>query len=126
MDKMWEMLPILPLIAMFIIVPVIIKLLSDNKTRRQLIEKGLVDEKIKYLFQDKPKDYVGSSLKWGMILIAVGLAVFVGQMVPRYLVEEVTIGCMLIFGGLALVLYYVIAGKKLNRCEEARPETQQR
>ena len=123
MDKMWEMLP---LIVMFLVVPVIIKLLSDNKTRRQLIEKGLVDEKIKYLFPDKPKDYVGSSLKWGMISIAVGLAVFAGQMAPRDLVEEVTIGCMLVFGGLALVIYYVIASKKLNKSGQEKSETQLR
>jgi len=123
MDKMWEMLP---LIAMLIIVPIIIKQLTEHKTRRQLIEKGLVDEKIKYLFPDKPKDYVGSSLKWGMILIAVGLAVFAGQMVPRDLVEEVTIGCMLVFGGLALVIYYVIASKKLNKSGEEKSETQLR
>jgi hypothetical protein len=123
MDKMWEMLP---LIVMLVVVPVVVKLLSENKTRRKLIEKGLVDENIKYLFPDKPKNYVSSSLKWGMVLIAVGLAVFAGQMAPSDLVEEVTIGCMLIFGGLALVLYYVIASKKLKRCEEARSETQPR
>lgn len=123
MDKMWEMLP---LIAMLLVVPVVIKLLSENKTRRKLIEKGLVDENIKYLFPDKPKDYVSSSLKWGMVLIAMGLAVFVGQVAPSNLVEEVTIGAMFIFGGLALVLYYVIASKKPNRREEARSETQQK
>jgi hypothetical protein len=123
MDKMWEMLP---LIAMLLVVPVVIKLLSENKTRRKLIEKGLVDENIKYLFPDKPKDYVSSSLKWGMVLIAMGLAVFVGQMAPRDLVEEVTIGCMLILGGLALVLYYIIANKKLNKSKEENPAMQVR
>jgi hypothetical protein len=123
MDKMWEMLP---LIVMLLMVPVVIKLLSENKTRLKLIEKGLVDENIKYLFPDKPKDYVGSSLKWGMVLIAVGLAVFAGQMVPRDLVEEVTIGCMLVFGGLALVIYYVIASKKLNKSKEENPAMQVR
>jgi len=123
MDKMWEMLP---LIAMFLVVPVVIKLLSENKTRRKLIEKGLVDENIKYLFPDKPKDYVSSSLKWGMVLIAMGLAVFAGQMAPRDLMEEVTIGCMLILGGLALVLYYIIANKKLNKSKEENPAMQVR
>ncbi|MCJ7578285.1 MAG: hypothetical protein MUO91_07525 [candidate division Zixibacteria bacterium] len=123
MDKMWEMLP---LIAMFLVVPVVIKLLSENKTRRKLIEKGLVDENIKYLFPDKPKDYVSSSLKWGMVLIAMGLAVFAGQMAPRNLMEEVTIGCMLILGGLALVLYYIIANKKLNKSKEENPAMQVR
>lgn len=117
MEKMWEMLPLL---AMFLVVPVIIKLLSDNKTRRKLIEKGLVDEKVKYLFLDKPKEHVSSSLKWGMVLIAVGLAVFVGQMAPKELVEEVTIGAMFVLGGLALVIYYAIASKKMNKSEVER------
>jgi hypothetical protein len=120
MDKMWEMLPLL---AMFLVVPVIIKLLSDNKTRRKLIEKGLVDEKVKYLFLDKPKEYVSSSLKWGMVLIAIGLAVFAGQMAPRDLVEEVTIGAMFIFGGIALVLYYVIAGRMMSKSKEEGSNT---
>lgn len=117
MDKMWEMLP---LVVMFIMVPIIIKLLSDNKTRRKLIEKGLVDEKVKYLFMDKPKEYVSSSLKWGMVLIAIGLAVFVGQMAPKELMEEVTIGAMFVFGGLALVIYYVIASRNINKNNENR------
>jgi hypothetical protein len=119
MDKMWEMLP---LIVMFLVVPFIIKMLSDNKTRRKLIEKGLVDEKIKYLFMDKPKEYVSSSLKWGLVLIAVGLAVFVGQMAPKELVEEVTIGAMFVFGGLALVIYYAMASKKIKEQEKTRSE----
>ena len=118
MDKMWEMLP---LIVMVLVVPIIIKMLSDNKTRRKLIEKGLVDEKVKYLFMDKPREYVSSSLKWGMVLIAVGLAVFIGQMAPKDLVEEVTIGAMFVFGGLALVIYYVIASRNINNHGENRP-----
>jgi hypothetical protein len=117
MDKMWEMLP---LIVMLVIIPIIVKLLSENKMRRQLIEKGLIDEKIKYLFPDKPKDYVGSSLKWGMVLIAIGLAVFAGQMAPKEMVEEVTIGTMFVLGGLALVIYYAIASKKVNKSETER------
>jgi uncharacterized membrane protein len=121
MDKVWEMLP---LIVMLVIIPIIVKQLSENKLRRNLIEKGLVDEKIKYLFLDKPKDYVSSSLKWGMVLIAVGLAVFVGQMAPPDLVQEITIGAMLIFGGLALVLYYIIASKRIKKSEEERNASQ--
>ena len=119
MDKMWEMFP---LIVMFVVVPIIIKMLSDNKTRRMLIAKGLVDEKVKYLFMNKPKEYVSSSLKWGMVLIAIGLAVFVGQMAPKELAEEVTIGAMFVLGGLALVIYYAIASKKINEQDKMQSE----
>ena len=117
MDKLWELFP---LIVMFLVIPFIVKVVSDNKIRQKLIEKGLVDENIKHLFPSKPKDQISASLKWGMVLIAVGLAVFVGQMAPSDLVEEVTIGCMLVFGGLALVLYYVISGKKMNKSDLER------
>lgn len=86
--------------------------------------EGTVDEKIKYLFLDKPKDYVGSSLKWGMVLIAVGLGVFVGQMAPPDLVQEITTGAMLIFGGLALVHYYIIASRRIKKSEEERNVSQ--
>ena len=123
MDKLWELFP---LIVMFLVIPFIVKVVSDNKIRQKLIEKGLVDENIKHLFPSKPKDQISASLKWGMVLIAVGLAVFVGQMAPSDLVEEVTIGCMLVFGGLALVLYYVIANKKLNKSKEENPAMQVR
>jgi len=123
MDKLWELFP---LIVMFLVIPFIVKVVSDNKIRQKLIEKGLVDENIKHLFPSKPKDQISASLKWGMVLIAVGLAVFVGQMAPSDLVEEVTIGCMLVFGGLALVIYYVIASKKLNKSGQENLETQLR
>jgi uncharacterized membrane protein YgdD (TMEM256/DUF423 family) len=97
MEKMWEMLP---LIVMVMVVPFIVK----------------------YLFMDKPKEYVSSSLKWGMVLIAIGLAVFVGQIAPKELVEEVTIGAMFVFGGIALVIYYAIASKKINEQDKNRLE----
>jgi hypothetical protein len=45
-------------------------------------------------------------------------------MVRPDLAEEVTIGCMLIFGGLALVIYYAIANRMLDKSKEKGSETQ--
>jgi hypothetical protein len=116
----WEaMIPV----AMFIVFAAIVKFIVDNSTRKKLIEKGLVDESVKYLFPDKPKPQPLSSLKWGMVCIAIGLAVFVGQMAPPDLVEEVTVGAMFVLAGLALVLYYPIANKMLKKSKEENHET---
>jgi len=43
------------LIPVFIFMPValIIKIISDNNIRRKLIDKGMVDENVKYLFLKK-------------------------------------------------------------------------
>ena len=93
----------------------IIKIILDYATRGKLINKGMVDESIKYLYLGKPEGQVASSLKWGMVAIGVGAAIFVGQMVRPSLQEEVTIGCMFLFGGIGLVIYYAITRKTLER-----------
>jgi len=123
MDKAWEMLP---LIVFFGVGAYVVKIFLDNATRRRLIEKGMVDENVKYLYLDKPSSQTLSALKWGMVAIGIGIAIFIGQMVQYDLREEVTIGCMFIFGGLALVIYYPIANRMLQKHKQensnARPQ----
>jgi len=115
MDNAWQAIP---LIAFFILIAFIFKIIVDHKTRSKLIEKGMLDENVKYLYADRAENQILSSLKWGMILIGIGLAIFVGQIVPEDLAEEVTIGGMFIFAGLGLLLYYFIAYKVKSRFKE--------
>ena len=100
-----ELIPI----VLFVIVPVIIKIVSDNSVRKMLIEKGMVDENIKYLYGSKFDRGVPGALKWGMVCTALGLAIYVGQIAAPDIRHEMTLAGMLIFGGLALILYYFIA-----------------
>jgi len=122
MQTFWDTLP---LIVFLVILAFIVKIIVEHTTRRKLIDKGMVDENVKYLFPDKIKSQTLSSLKWGMVSIGVGLAVFVGQMVGADLVEEVTIGAMFIFAGLALVIYYPIANRMLKKAKEENNRSQQ-
>jgi hypothetical protein len=90
----------------------LVRLVSENRLRHKLIEKGLVDEKIKLLFADPPSATDGS-LKWGMVLIAVGgaflLAFAVHKWVPAGMREELTAGMVFLMAGLGLIVYYAIA-----------------
>ena len=122
MQSFWDTLP---LIVFLVILAFIVKIIVEHNTRRKLIDKGMVDENVKYLFPDKIKSQTLSSLKWGMVSIGVGLAVFVGQMVGANLVEEVTIGAMFVFAGLALVIYYPIANRMLKKAKEENNRSQQ-
>ena len=108
-------------IASFIAIAFIVKSISDNRTRRVAIEKGMLNEDLKYLFYDKFEYHLPSALKWGIILIGVGMAVFVGRIFPYDIIEEVTIGIMLIFAGCGLILYYFIANRmvKKNKLEKS-------
>jgi hypothetical protein len=63
-------------------------------------------------------------LKWGMVCMAIGIALFIGQIAPPDLVEEVTIGAMFVLAGLALVIYYPIANTMLKKSKEENNEIQ--
>lgn len=99
-------------IAFFFAVAIIVKFISDNKIRRQLIDKGIVDENIKYLYTYEVQPL--SSIKWGVVLIGIGLALLIGQIFHYEISEEVTIGLMFLFAGIGFVIYYFMAKKKLS------------
>lgn len=85
-----------------------IKIWLDYRIRRLLIEKGQVDEKVKFLYEKSASTPVAGSLKWGMVLVAVGLAIFLAPMMAADH-EEYTFGLMALFGGIAMVGYHVLA-----------------
>jgi|ERR1035438_8198141 preprotein translocase subunit YajC len=74
-----------------------------RKERRQLIEKGLDASVI------EPKSNVPSSLKWGMVLVGIGVGILLGKILAAYTTmgdEASMFSMMCLFGGLALVIYY--------------------
>ncbi len=109
-------------ITFIIVVAIIVKIVSDNRTRRIAIEKGMVNENIKYLYFDRYESHIPSALKWGIILIAVGIAIYVAQFIdqvfPYSMSGEITFGTMLVFAGLGLIVYYTIAVKLVNKNKE--------
>ena len=105
-------------ISIFVVVGYVIKVLSDNRVRKSLIEKGVIDENVKYLYADKgPLQYL-SSLKWGLVLIGIGLAFLFGQFFPSRISEEMTVGGMFLFAGLGFLIYYFVAKEKLGQMNQ--------
>lgn len=105
-------------IALFMIVAYVIKVLSDNRVRNKLIEKGIIDENVKYLYENRQEYKNFSSLKWGLVLIGLGLALFIGQLFPGPISDEMTVGGMFLFAGIAFTIYYFIARKYLKTNEQ--------
>jgi len=99
----------------------VIKVISDNRIRRRLIEADQVDEKIKYLYfrSGRRMGEPLSSVKWGMVLVAIGLALLLGQLFPYDITEMMTTGFMFLFAGFAFLIYYFIQkGKSEDAPEE--------
>ena len=95
-----------------------VKIISDNKIRSKLIDKEMVNEKAKFLYPSRLEYHVPAALKWGMVLIGVGLAFLIGQVVSSDISEEITIGSMFLLAGLGLVVYYFIAKRVIKQSDE--------
>ena len=114
-----ELIPIVAIISFLGAIVAIVKISSDNKIRRQLIEKGLTDESAQLLMPKKFNGHVSSSLKWGIVLICIGLAFLIGQVAPVEHPDNITAICLFLFAGIGLVLYYQIE-KKAKENEDSK------
>jgi hypothetical protein len=101
-------------ISFFVSLTFMVKFIVDNRARKLMIEKGAKAENIQQAFADHGKTQALASMKWGMVLTAVGIAIFLGRMFSPFDFEENTIALMLLLGGLALILYYAIAARILK------------
>lgn len=113
---MEDFVPVFVLTVIGYFVLALVKVVSENRIRAKLIEKGLVDEKIKALFEPQQVMESASSLKWGLVMIAVGLAFMfafaIQAWVPQGIRGEITAGAVFSMAGLAMIIYYAIARSK--------------
>jgi hypothetical protein len=96
----------------------ITRMVSENRTRRLAIEARLSEEKMRAMFARDPDAY--GALKWGLVCCAVGLAIVLSTVLELDLTQPVVYGMMLLFGGGALLLYYRLALKAVEREAQER------
>jgi hypothetical protein len=92
-------------------------IIGRHRERMGMIEKGMKAEDIKALFvRNFREPHPLTSLKWGIIFVAVGLAVLLGLFLHSAYGMEGGIypGLIAVFGGAGLILYYLIAKSKVQ------------
>jgi hypothetical protein len=90
----------------------VIKMISDNRIKNRLIDAGKTGEKIENL--NLSADLYSNpinAIKWGLVLLGIGLAFMLGQLFPYRISDSSTFGLMLIFAGIGFLVYYFIAKK---------------
>ena len=97
-------------LIVFSTIAFIIKTLSDNRIRTKAIEKGLVDENLKSLFTQTTEQFLSglNAIKWGMVLMGIGIAIIAGRFFPYDYADEATFGLAFTLAGVAFIIYYVI------------------
>ena len=108
-------------ITIFIVIGWIVKTVSDNRVRKAAIEKGEINEKISSIFA-RENHRAENSMKWGMVLIAVGVALLIGGIFSYDLSDEAKIGIMFLLAGMALLLFHKFKGNKKGKDANLPPE----
>ena len=101
-------------IALFFAVVLIVKITSDNRIRNKLIDKGMVDENLKYLYPKQSIMQPISAIKWAFALVGIGLPLLLKQLFPESIDTYGIIGLMFIFAGTGFFVYYFMAKKHLG------------
>ena len=95
-------------IGFFLVIGWIVKIVLDYRIKQKLIEKGLLDEKVKFLYRG---NVALSNLKWGMVLIGIGFAIVLRQWFPYSLSDDGMLGLIFLLAGLSFLVYYFLASK---------------
>lgn len=97
----------------------LVKVVAESRLRQKLVDKGMVDEKSKMLLESRLPVQTDGALKWGIVLIGVGLAFMfaygIHSWVPAAIREEITAGAVFFMAGLGMIVYYFIARKWENK-----------
>ena len=112
MQGFWDVFPVIIIFPSFAIM---LKWFLEYRLKQKLIDKGVIDEKVKYLNLASLGQYQFSSLKWGLVLTLIGITVVAVKAMLYEVSGEVILGAMLIAAGAGLLIYYFIAdvvGKK--------------
>jgi len=96
--------------AFFAMIVWIVKIVSDNKIRRKVLENGNVTESLKYLWRQSYANKPLQNIKWAIMIGGVGLMILISYFFA--LSETVAIGLSCIVIALALMVYYYMEKNK--------------
>ena len=96
----------------------VVKIIADSVVQHRLIERTASDIEAAKALRLHPEMVNLSSLKWGMVLVGIGLAWLVSRWMPYYWHDETVIGLMFLLAGIGMLVYYPIAQRKLKQIEQ--------
>jgi hypothetical protein len=115
-----DLTPVLVLGVIFWGIIAIIRETSRNRLRQRILEKGLTGVNVQNLFPREAVIGSHGSLKWGILLLGVGLVLLVSQILPLEFSDEATIGAMFVTAGICLLVYYFVVPKIAEKPEEKK------
>lgn len=91
---------------------------ARHQERIAMIEKGVTPADFKGVpVREMLRSNPLSSLKWGLLATFVGVGLIVANVLDRtyYFADSIYVASMLVFGGVALIVFYFIATRKAKQ-----------
>lgn len=111
-----QAVPIVLFVSLAFVAVAMTRIISDGRTRRKLIEAGASPEVVAAVSAGPGIDAgVADSLKWGLVIGSLGLALIVVQFLPYRPEEPISFGVVLLFGAGGLLAHYATARRLAAR-----------
>jgi hypothetical protein len=85
--------------------------LTDYILKKKMIEKGFVNDDTQAIFKQHTSDNKYSSLKWGMIIFFVGIALIILEYLPYRPDSPLPYGLLAVSISLGFLIYYFMVQK---------------
>jgi hypothetical protein len=103
-----ELIPLIVIPVFFGTIAFVVRVLSDNRVKRELISMKADREIIDYLMLQAPQQNNESSLKWGIVSVALGAALALIHLMGLSGEDPMTFALLFIFGGGGLLCHYAL------------------
>src|SRR5688500_12715971 len=105
-----DLVPLVVPIAFFWVIAAVARTIAETRTRRRLIETKASPEFAAAVMTEPRGDTAPhESLKWGLVVGAIGVALIIVQFLPYQSDEPIALGVVLVFGAVGLLAYYAAA-----------------
>jgi phosphatidylglycerophosphate synthase len=110
------LVPIALFVSSVAIILGLARIISDGRTRRQLIAAGVTSEVAAAVLAEPHHDAeLRFALKWGLTVGAVGIGLILIQFLPYRPDDPISLGLVLVFGAGGLLAYYGAARRLSTR-----------
>jgi hypothetical protein len=92
-----------------------VKTMTDYILKKKMIEKGFVNDDTQAIFKEHTSEGKYASLKWGLIILFVGLSLIIMEYIPVRPESPLPYGLVAVAGSLGFLIYYFIVRKEIQK-----------
>ena len=99
-------------IAFFVCIVVAIHIIMTGRVRRRIAESGASEDLVRTMLAADERNRAVSSLKWGMVLVLVGIAFGLIDLLNLRQDDPATFGIVIAAAGLGMLGFHMLAARK--------------